>query len=49
MRVMILAKEDEEDEVEESPEVEQKNMELSVLSAGGLTQSNTMKLQGWVQ
>ncbi|XP_017431852.2 uncharacterized protein LOC108339224 [Vigna angularis] len=49
MRVMILAEEDEDEEAEASVEVEQKAMELSGLSAGGLSQSNTMKLQGWVQ
>ncbi|XP_017431908.1 uncharacterized protein LOC108339280 [Vigna angularis] len=49
MRVMILAEEDGEDETEENAEMEQTAMELSGLSAGGLTQSNTMKLQGWMQ
>ncbi|XP_052727710.1 uncharacterized protein LOC128195001 [Vigna angularis] len=49
MRVMILAEEDEEEEAEENVVVEQMTMELSGLSAGGLSQSNTMKLQGWVQ
>lgn len=49
IRVMILAEEDEDEKAEASVKVEQKAMELSGLSASGLSQSNTMKLQGWVQ
>lgn len=48
MRVIILAEEDEEEGAEEKIEMEQTTMELLVFFAGGLTQSNTMKLQGWV-
>ncbi|WVZ09004.1 hypothetical protein V8G54_022350 [Vigna mungo] len=48
LRVMILA-EDDENEVENIPDLEQKNMELSLFAARGLTPSNMMKLQGWVQ
>ncbi|XP_017413041.2 uncharacterized protein LOC108324610 [Vigna angularis] len=57
MRVMILAEEGEEEGVEEKiemvemeePVMEHTVMELSGLSAGGQTQSNTMKMQGWMK
>ncbi|XP_017428812.2 uncharacterized protein LOC108336878 [Vigna angularis] len=49
MRVMILAEEDEDEEADENVAVEQMTMKLSGLSTYGLLQSNTMKLQGWVQ
>lgn len=41
---MIMTEGDGEGETEESEEVEQRCMELSVFAVGGLTQSNTTKL-----
>lgn len=49
MCVMILTEEDREDETDENVKTEQMVIELSGLSAEGLTQSNTMKLQGWIE
>ncbi|XP_052723768.1 uncharacterized protein LOC128193723 [Vigna angularis] len=47
LRMLILA-EDEEPGGEEEVEVELEQMELSALSAGGLTQPRTMKLHGQI-
>lgn len=43
---MIMAKDDEGVKDDEEEEMEQKRMKLSFFSAGGLTQTNMMKLQG---
>lgn len=42
--ILIMVEDEEEDDGKE-----EKEMELSVFLAGDLTQSNTMKLQGWVK
>ncbi|KOM33114.1 hypothetical protein LR48_Vigan01g267000 [Vigna angularis] len=50
LKVMILGADDDEAEgAEAEEEAEQRCMELSVYSAGGISQSNTMKLSGWIR
>ncbi|KOM40684.1 hypothetical protein LR48_Vigan04g088200 [Vigna angularis] len=46
LRVLILGEDEEEDPGENEAEVEHKRLDLSFLSAGGLTQPRTIKLQG---
>ncbi|XP_052733941.1 uncharacterized protein LOC108321488 [Vigna angularis] len=48
-KVMIMGADDDEEDAETMEEAEQCCMELSVYSAEGVTQSNTMKLAGWVR
>lgn len=44
-----MVEDEEEGEREEQEERDQKQVELLVFLGGGLTQSNTMKLQGWLK
>lgn len=46
---MIMGADDNEEEAETGEEPQQRCMELPVYSAEGITQSNTMKLAGWIR
>ncbi|KOM50008.1 hypothetical protein LR48_Vigan08g083500 [Vigna angularis] len=49
LRMLILAEEEEEEVNEARDEMDQSQMELSAISAGGLTSPKTMKLKGRIE